>query len=318
MHVRTLLQRLFVVSSLALAGCGEEATPAAADGPFKAPTVATVGGAFRSPYDAAPSPDGATAYFVAEGGSRGPGLFRVAARGGDATEIHTGAPFATPRGLAVSSDGQRVVVADRTAGTGGGLYVVTVAGGAPTLLAGTEGTAPRGLEIVAQSGADVVYFTGATREGAPAVYRVPLAGGALQVVAMGAPLRNPSSVAVTAAGVVYVSDRVDDTTGLGAVYRIEGSAVTPLVNNVRLGNPAGITLAPGDGILGVSSHDAQGRCQVLLVDLSTGATSTYNQVISANRAAGGVHRAHGGTSTDLAWSDLGGGLRGTVYRIQFN
>lgn len=316
MHVRTLLQGLFVAGSLALSGCaGEESSPVAA-GPFRAPTVATTGGTFRTPRDAAPSPDGATIYFVADGGARGPGLFRVAARGGDAAEVFTGAPFASPRGLALSTDGQRVVVVDRTAGAGGGLYIVPAAGGAPTLLAGTEGTAPRGAEVVAQNGADIVYFTG-TREGTPGVFRVALAGGALQVVAMGGTLRNPSGVAVAASGTVYVSDRTDDATGVGAVYRVEGGAVSPLVNNVRLGDPAGITLAPGDGVLGVSSHDAQGRCQVLLVNVATGATSTFNDVISANRAAGGVHRAHGGSATDLAWADLGGGLRGTVYRIEF-
>lgn len=299
-------------------GCGDSSTPSASSGPFRTPTVATLAGGFTAPLDAAPSPDGATIYFVARGGDHGPGLFRVTATGGNAAEVAVGAPFATPRGLAVSSDGTRIVVADATAGTRGGLYVVPASGGAPTLLAGTEGTSPQGLEVVSQNGADQVYFTGVASEGSPAVFQIALAGGTARVVAQGAMLHHPQAIAVNRAGVVFVSDRVNADTGVGAVLRIEGSAVSALVNNVRLGDPAGITLSPDERVLGVSSlHPTEGTCQVLLVDVATGMTSTFSDVIRANRAAGGVHRAHGGASTDLAWADLTAGGTGVVYRISF-
>lgn len=305
------------LSLAALAGCADDAAPSASS-PFRTPTVATRSGGFQSPLDAAPSPDGETIYFVSRGGDHGPGLFRVSASGGAATEVFAGAPLVTPRGLAMSSDGQRVVVADAAAGTRGGLYVIPVGGGAPTLLAGTEGTSPQGAEVVSQNGADQVYFTGSASDGSPAVFQVALAGGTVRVVAQGGMLHRPQSLAVTRSGVVFVSDRANSETGVGAVLRIEGGAVTSLVNNVRLGDPAGITLSPDESVLGVSSlHTTAGTCQVLLVNVANGMTSTFSDVISANRAAGGVHRAHGGTSTDLAWADLGGGLRGTVYRIEF-
>ncbi len=301
-----------------LVGCGDNGTPAAPSGPFRTPTVATLSGSFTAPLDAAPSPDGAMIYFVARGGEHGPGLFRVTATGGRAVEVSAGAPFATPRGLAVSSDGTRVIVADATAGARGGLYVVPVAGGAPALLAGTEGTSPQGVEVASQDGADQVYFTGVAGDGNPAVFQVALAGGAARVVAQGTMLHHPQSLAVTRAGVVFVSDHVNAETGVGAVLRIEGGAVSALVNNVRLGDPAGVTLSPDERVLGVSSlHPTAGTCQVLLVDVATGMTGTFSEVIGANHAAGGVHRAHGGASTDLAWADLSAGTAGTVFRITF-
>ncbi len=305
------------LSLASLAGCGggDDSTPATHP-PFRTPTIVTQGGDFHVPLDAAPSPDGATFYFVARDGAHGPGLYRAPASGGAAVEVSVGAPFATPRGLAISTDGQRIVVADATAGMHGGLYVVPVAGGAPTLLPGTEGTAPQGLEIVAQGGADQVYFTGAASDGSPAVFQIPLAGGAARVLAQGGMLRHPQGVAVTRGGVAFVSDRVDAMTGTGAVYRIEGAAVTTLVNNVRLGDPAGITLTPDERVLGVSSLDpSAGTSQVLLVDLASGMTSTFNQVINASHSAGGLHRAHGGASTDFAWADCTYAGNGRVVKV---
>lgn len=311
---------LVLALSLALAsltGCADDASPSAAE-PFRAPTVATQGGTFSRPLDAAPSPDGATIYFVAAGGAHGAGLYRVAATGGVAAEVSVGAPFATPRGLAVSSDGQRVVVADATAGAGGGLYVVPVTGGTPTLLAGTEGTAPQGVEVASQAGADQVYFTGTSMQGEPAVFSVALAGGAARVLAHGAPLHRPQGVVANRAGVVFVADHTADTGVAGAVYRVESGVASSLLNNVGLGDPAGLALSPDEGTLGVSSIDpSTGTAQVVLVTLASGATSTYRTVIGANRSAGGVHRAHGGASTDLAWCGVTAGTAGTVYRIQF-
>ncbi len=298
-------------------GCGDDSSPASSGDPFRAPTAATQGGTYQRPLDAAPSPDGATIYFVA-GGEHGPGLYRVAAAGGVASEVTVGAPFATPRGLAISSDGRRVVVADSTAGARGGLYVVPANGGAPTLISGTEGTAPQGVEVVAQSGVDQVYFTGSASDGSAAVFQVPLAGGAARVVAMGGVLRHPQGVVVNRAGMVFVADRASETTNLGAVYRIDAGAVSALVNNVGLGDPAGLALSPDESTLGVSSLDpSTGTAQVVLVNLATATTSTFRTVIGANRSAGGVHRAHGGASTDLAWCGVTAGDRGTVYRIEF-
>lgn len=302
-----------------LSGCaGESPSPASAPSPLRTPTVATRSGTFQNPLDAAPSPDGATVFFVARGGERGAGLYRVAAEGGAAAEVAVGAPFATPRGLALSNDGQRIVVADATAGLRGGLYVVPASGGAPTLLAGTEGTAPQGLEVVAQGGVEQVIFTGSASDGTAAVFQIPLAGGALTTVARGGMLHHPQGVAVARTGTIYVADRTTPEVGLGAVLRIEGGIVTSVINNVRLGDPAGLALSPDERTLGVSSlSPTAGTCQVLLLDLASGMSSAFSDVIRANRAAGGVHRAHGGTSTDLAWSDLTAGDRGIVYRIQF-
>lgn len=317
MNTRTTALSLLSTLCLgALAGCGD-ATPAAANPPFRAPVAITRGGTFRQPQDATPDPDGNVVYFTALGGAQGAGVFRVPAAGGDATQVASGAPFAAPTSLAISSDGRRLYVADTRAGNGGALLTIPTSGGDASLVAGTEGTAAAGVEVVAQDGGDAVYFTG-VREGQAAVFRIGSAGGAPTVVARGAPMMHLSGVTATRAGVVFVSDRVDASTGLGAVYRIEGGQVTALVNNVRLGNPAGLALTPDERVLAVSSQSARsGTSQVLLVDLATQRTSVFNDVIGANREAGGVHRAHGGRSNDFAWCGVtaGTGGQGVVFRI---
>src|SRR4051812_26303089 len=59
-------------------------------------------GIFDDPIDAAPDPAGDVIYFTATS-AKGPGVFRVAAAGGDPAAIYAGAPFVDVRGLAVSS-----------------------------------------------------------------------------------------------------------------------------------------------------------------------------------------------------------------------
>lgn len=294
----------------ALAGCGA-AAPALGDGLIKSADVATQSGAFQAPRDSTPDPDATTIYFTAAG-EQGPAVFRVPASGGEAVALASGAPFVDPVGIAISGDARRLYVADPGAGQ---IFALPVEGGTPTALAGSHGSAPRGLAVAGAGDQELLYFTGVDpSDGQPAVLKLP-AGGAASVVAKGAPLVAPDGIAITESGVLYVSDRSAGGNGLGAIFKIEAGAVSPVVKQVRVGDPAGVALTRDDRVLLVSAlQPDRDSDQVLLVDLATLATGSVTQGIAQNQRAGGVHRAR--NSNVFSWADLSAGGGGRVYRIE--
>ena len=296
------------------------------DGAIKAATVVAETDAATKPVDAAPSPDGSVVYYLTDG-DRGPALLRVAAlEGSPSTAIVEGAPLVKPTGIGVATDSSHVFVADQqalqdsVAGASGGILVVPTgtnpAGLAPataTLLAGTEGRSPRGLDVFGQSGSDVVWFTGTDHtDGTPGLFRVAATGGEVVTVAEGAPFVSPDSVVVTARGVAYVTDQGGGQ-GKGRVFRVSDGEVIPVLSDLRLGAPAGVTIANDDATLLVSSVDpSSGSDQVLFLDLASGDTVAATKVVGANmNSSGGLHKAH--AAPVLAWSDVQ--RPGRVYRV---
>ena len=259
----------------------------------------------RTALDAAPDPGGKVIYFTT-GGRLGPAIFRVPATGGTQRLVLAGAPLRGPEGLAVSADGRRLYVADRRAGH---ILVVPVGGASPRVLRGTAGYAPRGLEIQTLDGREHVVFSGRARDGRPTVMRIDARGAARPtVVAKGSPLRAPDGIAIARGGAIYVSDH---GAGGGRVVRIAGGTVSTLARGIRLGHPGGIALTLDEGKLLVSSLSSAGTAQVLIVDLATGATSTFDDVIGSNRAAGGLHRAR--AAVPFGWADVQ--RPGRIYRV---
>ncbi len=291
-------------------------TAAAAPAPTHVTTatlVATVAGPDH-PLDAVPDPAGQTIYFTTDGPT-GPAILRVPAGGGAVRTVLRGAPLVDPVGLAVSADGRRVFVADPGAGR---ILVVQVTGSAGrsgvASLAGSQGTDPRGLELDARGPSARILFTGrdpSTRR--PGLFSLPT-GGATRptAVATGAPLVAPEGVAVSRTGVIYVSDRGRGGPLAGRVLRLADGRLTEVARRIRLGSPAGIALTRYESTLLVSSLDpVAGTAQVLLLDTKTLATTSFNSVIGANRAAGGLHR--GLRTTVMAWADVS--RSGRVYRV---
>ena len=320
---------LIVTAGSILAACGgdgDEGRPGTAgtvtgDPGIKVAEVVARTDAAHQPVDAAPSPDGGVIYFAATGDA-GSAVFSVPAGGGAVAKIIEGAPLARPSGVAVATDGNRLFVADRLARQAGGTVVggailtvpTTGTSRAATLLAGTGGRAPRGLDVVRQGGTDVIYLTGTDpANGAPGLFQVPAAGGTVVTVAQGEPFISPDSVVVGAGGVAYVSDQGSGP-GQGQVFRVSGGSVTPLLTRLHLGAPGGVTLIRGDTTLLVSSIDPATRSdQLLLLDLATGRTSATTEVIGTNKdSSGGLHRAL--NAPVLAWCDVSRG--GAVYRIE--
>jgi len=307
---------------LGLAGCATQpaaapqgAKPALGNEVVASADVVTKSGAFKNPLDSTPNPAEDTIYFTATG-NNGKGVFRVPAAGGAAEEVATGAPFLSPRGIAISTDGKQVYVADTQAGQ---ILVVPAAGGKPAPLPGTLGAAPRGMDVVNMGGADMVYFTGIDpADGKPAVMKIASAGDkAPTVIVKGAPLVAPDAVVMTKAGVLYVSDQSAGSANSGAVFKVAGGTATRIADNLKLGEPGGVALTPDDGVLLVSSIDkAKGTDQVLLIDLGSLQTGLVTAVVGENHAAGGVHRASG--KGLFSWADSEAGGRGSVYIIRLH
>jgi sugar lactone lactonase YvrE len=302
-------------AAAACSGSSGNAGHALGDKGIKSAAIVVRVVAFQRPLDAAPSPDGRIVYFSSTG-DRGPSIVSVPAGGGAMTTLADGAPLVNPTGVAVATDGSHVYIADQLATGSGAILTVPSSGaaGPPATVADTQGRAPRGLDIVKESGADVVYFTGKNPvNGAPGVFKVPAVGGTVTTVAEGAPFIAPDSVVLTAGGDAYVTDQGSDI-GKGRVYRVRGGTVTPVLDGLHLGAPAGVTLINNDATLLVSSIDAGSLSdQVLFLDLASGKSAAATKVIGVNKnSSGGLHRAH--DTAVLAWADVS--RSGKVYRVE--
>ncbi len=315
------LLRRFVLVALVLAvglfvpGLAQAQGPLGNDA-VKGAEVVVAAGSFLTPWDSTPSPDAKMIYFTATNAKGGTGVFSVAATGGDVKTLAVGAPFIMPLGIAISSDGKTLYVADpMSAGPSGNvIYTLPVEGGTPKALDVTRGTMPHGLEVIDEKGADQVYFSGRNPDtGQPAILKVAASGGTVRVIASGAPLVDPSGVAIAQDGTVYVLDRLASGKGLGAVIRIKNQKAEIIAKDVRAGGElAGITLKHDDSLLLVSSLDTKkGTAQVLLIDPKTLQTGIVNKVIGESTAAGGLHRAFKapdkfsrGSMTDLMKPDF--------------
>ncbi len=318
-----------IVFTMIVAGCGSTtstapATPTSAsttklvlgNNLVTSVTVATQSGTFYHPLDSTPDLMGTTIYFTASG-PHGPGVFRVPAGGGTATELFVGKPFVAPRGIALSVNGQQLYVADPAAGQ---IFLLPIDGGSQSTVPGSLGTAPQNLDVLIQGGQQVIYFTGKDPgSGLVAVFELPATGAKVPMVLVkGSPLVAPDGVTVTHARIIYIADRSAASGGFGKVFKIVGSTVTVIVDRVRTGNPAGIALSANDAVLLVSALQPNGLSdQVLLVDLSTLQTGSVTKVIAQNQNAGGLHASRCVEKAEkLAWADGRVGGNGKVYLIE--
>lgn len=288
---------------------------------------------FLRPLDTVPSLDGATFYFTAynpTAGQEGMGVFKVPSAGGSVTKLFSGGPLTSPLGIALSSDGTTLYIADSaaghdpsnqdaaSAGSIGRIYKMPTDGGAPQVVTGTEGYRPRGLELSRQGTDDLLYFTGQDpQSGTPGVYRVSTtAGGGTVAVASGAPFGDPSGVAIASNGDIYVADSSTGDKSLSQIIKVSGGAATVLVSGIQAGFPAGIALTRSETLALVSGRNADSNSdQVYRVNLATKEFTTLNNGVAGNTDAGGLHRAR--NADIFSWADLTAGDRGKVYRIEF-
>jgi hypothetical protein len=256
-----------------------------------------------TPVDATPDATGQTLYFLATSGAQ-KGLFQVPASGGSVSTVHLGDPFVDPRGVAAGSEGDTLYVADPGADGGGVVYRV---GDAVEEVAGSRGTHPVALDVVAEGD---LYIAGQDTAGAPAILKLPQAGGTATVVASGAPLVEPAGLAVAANGNVLVGDRKGGAGGAGQAFLIASGKVTAVGDTFAPGSPLGTALTLDEGTLLLSSlKEGAGTSEVTIVNLAEGTTATFDEVIRQNSVSGGLHRAH--FKDVYAWAGYT-----SVYRVR--
>ncbi len=280
--------------------------------------AANNGAVFTAPLDATPSPDGKEVYFTARN-EEGVGVFKAAASGGTITALHVGEPMSTPVNITVATDNRTVFIADPGAsineGDRGAIWAVPTAGGAPTLVAGTAGYAPRGITLMSEGGGDQIYFTGQTIDSRePGVFKVAAAGGTVEGIVKGAPFHDPNGLAVTRSGTIYVVDNGadDPATSATQVIQISDNSATVFATGLKTGFPAGIALSQDDSTALISAVDpVKATDLVVRINLATKEQTNFSTGIENFEEAAGLHRA--ANAEVYAWCDSTANGTGTIY-----
>ena len=336
-HVRRLFRAagFGAVLGLSAAGCkdsGDNNNPPPPPGDVTV-NIAANDMDFFSPLDAAPGPDGKMVYFTGLT-EEGPAVFSTAAEGGAKSILHEGDPLSAPFGVMSSLDGNTLYVVDTGAQEPmdpndeeaplsdalGRIFSMPSSGGVPQAMTGADGTSPRSLTVAEVNGSEQLYFTGTDRNDVtmPAIYSMA-PGGEPTVVFSGAPLADPSGIAVTKDGTVYVADFGNDAQAPG-VIEISGGSARMIAEDLRLGGPAGVALSTQENVLYVSGNNLDtGMSTVFTITLATGDMGEFDGGgIGDNVESGGVHRAH--NANVFAWANSGGTLEdlagGTVYVLR--
>jgi hypothetical protein len=329
-HTRIGTLGLLLLSAIGCSESGDIIKPAPEPGEASAfssvEVAASASEAFVSPLSGTPLPNGDVAFIALQPSTdeapARPALFRAAV--GEAPSVlYAGDMLQNPLDLHVSADGESILVADSVhldeggENVGGAILTFPVDGGEPS--ASAVGYVPRAV-TVADSGE--VYFSGSEPEsGTPGVF-VLVADG-VEAVHVGAPLVDPSGIAVFGDGRVLVADTSfsdgEDSAiaSRGAVVLLEGGEATLFASGFETGYPAGLALTSDDAVLVVSGQGPDSSNLVYLFDTAhPDAEPKLETGFAAQQwSSGGLHRAHG--ENRFAWCDKAA-EGGTIYSIEAN
>jgi DNA-binding beta-propeller fold protein YncE len=307
---------------------GAEPPPGEAE-PFESvEAVVNAPGTFSAPRVGAPLADGsivliataegASAVDAPEFGER-VAILKQTPGSAEPELLYSGDALVNPLDLAVSLDEKTLYIADPAGGLdgNGAISTLAVAGGEPTPILG--GYAPRAVTV---AGDGRVYFSGVSGEsGEPGVFE--LSDGVARSLFEGAPLVDPSGIAVDAHGVLFIADTrlFDRTESVGSeagIVRVQAGQASIIASGFATGYPAGVALTRDEKTLVVSGEGADRSDTVFLVDLAnpgvspravTGEFSRYQD------ASAGLKRAH--SDDTFIWASLAAN-GGTVFRIVAN
>ncbi len=206
------------------------------------------------------APDGSEFYFAAYDDEGQPGIFSVDTDTGLTTALHVGAPLAYPSDVAVSCDGSQIFVSDVGGASAvdpeqsfedseeieGGIFVLSPSGGTPESV--SADAVGRAGGLVVSVDCESLFVAGYTLEGAPAVFRMPVDGGAVSVVHEGDPLVAPTGIHSDADDVAWVMDHFAeaDSGATGLLFAIDDQGgVSEVVSGLGMGRHGGVSLAPG-------------------------------------------------------------------------
>jgi sugar lactone lactonase YvrE len=283
----------------------------------------------RTALDATPDPAGNTIYFIAiDPTTKAAGVYKAPSDGSAMTPVvvASGAPFATPFGIATSTDGMQLYIADPGATDTvskqdlGVIFSLPVGGGTPTILSGSELFGPRSLEVAVEGGKDVLYYTGRDKTtGVAGVFKIPASGGAsTAVTATGVTFVDPSGIAIASDGTVYVADTTASASRTANIVKIDkNGTATTLLSNLQVGYPCGVAVSKDDKTLLISALDsAKGTDVLLQVDIATAMQGmSISMGIDTFTESAGLHRAKG--SDMYAWADSSAGAsNGRVFVVK--
>lgn len=280
----------------ALPACGDDG---GSDPPLPAvaPTQVTLvvdgdEAGFESPLDAVASPDGATFYFsatasaeVTESDSRAT-IYSVPSAGGEVDILYQGAPLREPTGLLMSCDGAKLYIADIGFTPGdeapeddenppAAIYTLDVASGtlAPLTATGIGEAASMALA----KDCDTLFVSGYTPDRVPAVFSLAPEGGTATVIKQGEPLASPSGVYIDADKVLWVMDHQPNEGMNGKLFAItQDGETTEVISELRLSEPAGVSLIAAGGIAVIPTRDENEVTQLITVDTATAAMTTIS------------------------------------------
>lgn len=184
---------------------------------------------------------------------------------GGVTEVFAGPPLTVPSGIAISDDGRLLLVSDvasepwNDATTNGGVYLIDQAGGGATEL-GTWGVIDLPGDVAfAPDG--MVYVSGFTLEGMPAVFSLDLDTGRIVPEIVGEPLVDPLQLDVSPDGsTLYV---VDGLAGRGQraallAFTLPGLVASRLYEGFSIDFPGGVAAADDGSAVFVSTVRPRG------------------------------------------------------------
>jgi hypothetical protein len=274
---------------------------------------------FGLPFDAVPSPDGSKVYFIAVDPASGPAIFSTSSTAAStATVLTGGGKLGAPLGIASSSDGNTLYLADPAANTSstndkGVIFTVPAAGGTPAELAPTLDYAPRSVAVAKVNSTDEVVFIGTDKtSGVDGVFEVT--GSTVTSVIAG---NNPSAVAVANDGTIYILDQA------GSIAKVAagGTTATALAGasqTLNVSFPSGMDVSQDQTALLVSGFDpATSKESISRVVIATGAVTQLALTPALTGAEpGGLHRAP--SSDSYAFVDTGAGTdnSGTIYLLK--
>jgi DNA-binding beta-propeller fold protein YncE len=302
---------------------------AGSDGPFESMvTAANAPAIFTAPRAGVPLEGEAIAFIAldqripeaerAQSAARSAVFLQRDARS-EASVLYAGAGLVSPLDIEASLDGRTLYVADFAGGRSstGAIVIVPTSGGSARFAA--EGWSPRSVTVGPR---DEVYFSGVDpATGAPGVFA--LEAGSVRTLFTGAPLVDPSGIAVFADGRVLVADTraFDARTGPliaseASVVLIDRGQASVFATGFASGFPAGLALTLDESTLIVSGEGRDRSDTVWLIDVAhperqpKSVTDTFSRF---QDAAAGLKRAHGRNTFIFASIAADGG---TLFRIE--
>jgi DNA-binding beta-propeller fold protein YncE len=311
-------------------GGTDAGTPDAGPGDGGTPTTLTdvtnnpAEDVFALPLDAAPSPDASKIYFIAVGSNGGSVFSTSAAAGSTASLISGGGAMVAPLGLAVSTDGTNLYVADPGATTASGndkgaLLLVPAAGGTPAIVAETVDFAPRAVAVSQVGGSDEIVFIGtSTTANADGSFSDGVFKDVSGTVTAISTSGNPAAVAVGTNGTIYVLDQAG-TIASFAAGATTGTALPGASQSLNVSFPSGMDLSLDQTALLVTGFDTTGAEAVNRVNIATGAVTALSLTPAITPAAhggepSGLHRAL--NSDSFAFVDGSANTSGTIYLLK--